>query len=246
MKQRIVLGAMLLAITFLFGCTQIPGQQAQFVCGDGKIVSDRTLCLSNAGEEKTVTKYVCSDGKTTVDSIASCPPKQEETVTLDLETELAVCSGMPETKSGSLEDACIIGIAGKREDSSLCRKVGTNQRTNCYIVVAEILGDSSKCDEAGTSKDQCYEQYSREMNDSTVCEKITNISNKDNCYNSMSSNTADPELCEKIKNINTKDSCYQNIAMRLGDKTYCDKITNANLKQSCIQNMSPQQYVPSK
>lgn len=212
----LVLGLSLL----LFGCTQ-----------------------PTTGGEQTVTKYVCADGKTTVTDITTCPAVPGGTVKelTQEEKDLEVCSGMPELATGSLEDFCIMGIAGKYKNASICEEVARDQRTNCYTVVAEVKEDSGVCEEAGSEADRCYEQYATNNRDGSVCNKITNVSNKDNCYNNLANQLEDAELCDEIKSIGTKDSCYFNMATRFRDASYCNKITSADQKQNCtqqVQNMS--------
>ncbi|MCX6695282.1 MAG: hypothetical protein NTU61_03195 [Candidatus Altiarchaeota archaeon] len=139
----------------------------------------------------------------------------------------------------SIEDICITGLAGKYMNVSLCKKVSSDQRKVCYAFVAEIAGNSSLCSDAGAQKDQCYEQYARDMRDVSACDKMTDVNSKDSCYSSMSSTLSDPTICEKIRNINQKDNCYWNMASRLADSTYCNKITSSSQKQACSENLQP-------
>ena len=186
----------------------------------------------------TAVQYVCADGKTTVANIASCPATASTgRVLTEEEKALEVCSGMPTMQQGySLEDFCIIGVAGKYKNSALCSEASRDQRLACYAIVAELKLDPGACLEAGSMADQCYRQYASDKKDATVCDRITDISGRDSCYDNLVNQLADPALCEKISSVNTKDNCYSNIAMRLGDPTYCDKIANASMKQSCQQN----------
>ena len=197
-------------------------------------------CTQQLSAPSEITKYVCADGSV-VSNSSSCPAVQSggsvaKSQPITLETELAVCSGMPEFQSASLEDVCIMGLAGKHENSSLCKKVGSNQRTNCYALVAEISNDADVCSNAGTQKDQCYDQYARNTKDVSACDKISDINNRDSCYNGLAGTLADPAICNKIRSVSQKDSCYWNIASRLGDSSYCNKITNSNQMQNCLNN----------
>lgn len=194
-------------------------------------------------------KYVCADGKTIVTDVASCPAvaatasQAQPALELSLEEELTVCAGMPVIESSqsyqsySFEDVCITGLAGKHQNTSLCRKVSSDQRKTCYALVAEVTNDPDVCAEAGAGKNQCLEQYARDKTDASACEKMTDVNYKDACYSSLANSLADPTLCEQIRNVNQKDGCYSNMASRLGDSTYCNKITNANQKQNCQQNI---------
>ncbi len=208
------------------GCTQQQpsGQVIKYVCTDGSVVADKSLCPVQAGVTETA--------------------KQPIT----LETELSVCSEMPSVQTAyqavSLEDICMMGIAGKHKNASLCRKVSSDQRKGCYTFVAEVANNADLCLDAGAQKDQCYDQYARDLRDVSVCDKISDISYKDSCYSGLASTLGDPTLCDKIRNVNQKDSCYWSMASRFSDSSYCQKIANSNQKQNCLQNM--QQMVPKE
>lgn len=182
-------------------------------------------------------KYVCADGKTTVTDITTCPPSVGAKELTEEEKALEVCKGMPSVQGVSAEDICIIGVAGKYKDTSICTEVSRDQRLNCYVLIAELKNDTAICAEAGSMIDQCYDQYATNKRDSSICAKITDMGYKDSCYEKLAGQLSDPALCNKILNVNQKDNCYSNMAMRLGDSSYCEKITNSNQKQSCITNM---------
>lgn len=246
---RLATAALLVFLGFvLFGCTKIlPGSEPE-------------------------TKYVCSDGKTVVADLASCPPAPAAApvaappaVVLTQEVEMAVCSGMPSLPSQgvALEDVCIIGLAAKHENTTLCRKVGRDQRMTCYVIVAELKNNPDICLEAESQASQCLEQYAREKNDGSVCgritevsyrnscyssmagklsdlsicEKITDVNQKDSCYSQMANQLSDPALCEKMRNLNNKDNCYFDVARRFGDSSYCDMIASSDRKESCLQEL---------
>ena len=216
MSRQIIFALLLLLVLLVAGCTQVPSTQ-------------------NAGE---VVKYVCSDGKTTVTDITTCPAStavvKEQT---EEEKALDVCSGMPSMQYGSYEDLCIIGLAGKFKNTELCEEVIRDQRTTCYKIVAVAKNDPDVCNEAESMADQCYQEYALEKKDILICAKIASVDNKDSCYDNLANQLADPTGCSKIMNVSRKDNCYSNMAMRLGDSSYCDSITNSDQKQSCQNNI---------
>ena len=206
---------------FLFGCAQ----------------------LTTTTPQTQQVQYVCADGITTVANISLCPPVTlAPTIrTLTVEEELSICIDMPSTQSGSFEDVCYMMIAAKHENTSLCRKVSTTMRSQCYTTLAEVKEDATVCAEAGTYKDSCYQQYAQTSSDSSVCEKITDVDSRDRCYSSMASGkSTDPTLCEKIKTSYMKDDCYSNAASRTRDITYCNMITDSSRKENCLQNIQGQ------
>jgi len=209
---------------FLLGCTQV---------------------TTEAPQTQQI-QYVCADGTTTVTNISLCPAVtvQPTIRALTLDEELSICVDMPSVQSGSMEDICYMMIAAKHENTSLCRKMSTSTRPQCYTTLAEVKGDATVCAEAGTYKDSCYQQYAQTSGDSSVCDKITEVSQKDSCYSNFASRSGDPTLCEKIKTSYQKDDCYSNIASRTRDITYCDKITDSNRKQNCQQNIQSQTGIP--
>jgi len=209
---------LLVGMTLLFfGCTaqqQLPLEPSiQYVCPNGNTVQNKSLCDS------------------------------QQTKQLSTEEELSVCSGMPLVQGASLENTCIIGIAAKHKDSSLCSKINQDQRVLCYALVAETKNDPKTCVDAGSSEDQCLDQYARDKKDVTACDSIKEIGYKDSCYYNLSNQLGDAALCDNIKVIDQKDSCYYGIAQRFRDTSYCEKITNATTKQNCQQIMGENQSI---
>jgi len=199
------------------------------------------LFSSGCMQTQTETQYVCPDGRTVVAEIAACPPvvttTQPPAEPLTVEKELGICSEMPSTQRFYFEDYCIIGIAARYENTSICRKVARDQRLSCYTVIAELKGDADVCLDAESQEDQCLSQYATDSRDSSACDKISDINYKDGCYSSLASYLSDPAMCEKIRSVSQKDSCYLNIAMRFGDSSYCNRITTSDQKQYCLQNL---------
>jgi len=194
-------------------------------------------------QQTTQTQYVCADGKTIVTNVASCPPvptaiqPTSAKPALSLETELETCSGMPSFEQASFEEFCIIGLAAKHNDISLCKKLSYESKRTCYLVLATVTKNVEICEEAGTEKDNCYQQYAMQNKEVSTCEKISNLNYKDSCYQNLASSLSDPMLCEKIKSAPQKDSCYFNIAINFRDTKYCDKISSESQKQNCKQNL---------
>lgn len=200
----------------LLGCTQPPAEPAaptiQYVCANGTVVTDQTLCpVAGAAEA--------------------------DLLPLTREQELEVCVGMPAMPQGSLEDMCIVGIAGKYEDTSLCKKISSDQRFSCYAIVAGVKNDPDGCLEAEYQEDKCYDAYAQNKRDASVCGKIKDINSKDNCYSRLAGQIGDATLCDKIQNVNQKDNCYREMAQRFNDPSYCENITNSDQKQNCLNSV---------
>lgn len=219
-KPYIVIGALgsvVIALILVF--VLLPPAATKYVCPDGKTVADSALCATGtAGAGTTGTS-----------------------VETAFESELEVCTGMPSTQTISFEDVCIIGLAGKHKDTSLCTRVVRDQRLTCYALVAEVKDDPEVCSEAEFQEDQCYEQYARDKREGSACSKIKTVSTKDSCYYSMASQLGDPTFCDSITYSEQKDRCYLDMAQRTRDSSYCNKITNSNQKQNCLQNMQGMQ-----
>ncbi|MDO8339826.1 MAG: hypothetical protein Q7T16_04170 [Candidatus Burarchaeum sp.] len=219
---------------FLLGCAQL--QQTQYVCADGKTVVANLAQCSTA----PAAGALAAPAAPGVAAPSAAP--------LTLDAELEVCSGMPEVQQMSLEEFCIMGLAAKHENVSLCKKLSYEGKRQCYLVLATALNDADVCAEAGSEKNSCYNQYASIVQDAAVCEKITDINSKDNCYSQMSSTIGDASLCDKIKTAGMKNGCYFNMAMRLQDTSYCDKITESGQRQNCLQNIGGggMQELPAK
>ena len=222
-------------LVILSGCVQQPQTITQYVCSDGTTVTDKTLCPAAKAADGT---------KVAEDKEAATSTLEETSTTL--ESQLAVCYGMPSTQQGSLEDICIIGLAGKLKDTSLCKKLTKDQRMTCYVLVGSVKKDPDVCLEAEFQEDECYYKYATEKKDASVCEKVKEASYKSNCYQSVANYTGDPALCDKITMINSKDYCYRDMANKFQDITYCNKVTTANLKQECLQNLQNMQGGPKE
>ena len=214
MNSKILLILGIAALVLLSGCPQQPSEVVvMYVCTDGTVVADKAQCPEPEGAE-------------------ACEPQQ-----MTPESESEICLGMPFTQAASYENMCLIGLAGKHKDASLCNRVSQDQRVSCYALVAEMKNNPDVCSEAEFLEDRCYEQYARDKKDASACDKISDIYSKSNCYSNLASELGDPTLCDKILNINQKDNCYLTIALRLGDSSYCNKITNSEQKQNCLQSI---------
>ncbi len=202
----------LASFIFLAGCTQQAPPITQYVCADGSVVNEKALCPT---------------------ALAQPSPA----VSLTPEMELKVCAGMPAIQKGSYEDYCIMGLAGKRKDTSLCIEVSRDNRLQCYLLVAEVKNDPDVCLKAEFEADRCYQSYATDVRDGSICGKIKSVSERDSCYQNLASQLGDSALCDKITSAGQRDSCYSNLAMNLRDASYCNKITNSDQKQNCLSNI---------
>ena len=211
---------LLTAVLFLAGCAQTGGQvQREYVCANGAIVA-------NASQ---------------------CPPVQQ--VVEQTDPELKTCEEMPESERTPFSDYCYMGLAYKRENATLCKKLSESRRPECYSGLAVFKSDVTLCDGAGTQKNNCYSNYAREKDDVTACDKITETYIKDTCYSQYASKVGDSTVCEKIKTLNSKDNCYMNLASSQCDSSICNKVASNNTKEQClrnIQNCGGQQPQPVK
>ncbi|NYZ76027.1 hypothetical protein H0N98_02140 [Candidatus Micrarchaeota archaeon] len=199
---------LLVAVLFLAGCAQTGGQvQREYVCSNGAIVV-------NASQ---------------------CPPAQQ--VVEQADPEMKTCEEMPESDRIPFSDYCYMGLAYKRGNATLCRKLSESRRADCYSGLALLKSDVTICDAAGTQKNNCYSNYAREKDDVTACDKITETYIKDSCYSQYASKVGDSTVCEKIRTLNPKDSCYSNLASSQCDSSLCNKIANNNTKDNCLRNV---------
>lgn len=233
MEKYLVIGLIVLAIFVVLGASLL----------------GYTLLTAQAPQAQQV-QYVCPDGRTAVASISLCPQVTSAPTAraLTIEEQLSICMDMPSVQQGSLEDICYMLIAAKHGNTSLCRKVSTSMRSQCYNTLAEVKEDVNVCAEASPYKDQCYSQYAQRVGDPAICDKITDVSSRDRCYSDMASKGTDPALCDKIKTVYLKEDCYFSVAMRTRDAAYCDKITDSSRKQNCLENIQgqPSTSVPVK
>ncbi|MCX6776990.1 MAG: hypothetical protein NTY73_03425 [Candidatus Micrarchaeota archaeon] len=207
MKVYLLLFLSVVAL-FLVGCVQTGGQvQREYVCPNGAIVT-------NASQ---------------------CPPVQQ--VVEQTDPEMKTCEDMPESDRTPFSDYCYMGLAYKRENATLCKKLSESKRLECYSGLAMLKSDVTICDAAGTQKAYCYSTYAAEKGDVTACDKITEISSKDSCYSQYASRYMDSTVCEKIRTIGQKDSCYMSIASSQCDSSLCNKIANNNTKDNCLINL---------
>lgn len=215
MKTKSMLLAVLISVIVLFGCVQV-----------GNIPSGLT--------EK---EYVCADGTTIVKNISQCPATALAPAAVEVDPEMKVCEEMPEIENMQFADYCYMGLAYKRENATLCKKLSQYNKVNCYSGLAALKEDVTICDGAGAQKSQCYSSYAMNKADISACDKITELGTKDNCYSSYASKVGDSTACDKIVTTGQKDNCYQNIASQRCDASLCNKIVNTNVKQQCTSNL---------
>lgn len=206
----------LVSLLVLIGCIQLGGQ----VPGQA------------AGQVEK--EYVCADG-TVVKNVSACPAVQ---LAEEKDPEMKTCEDMPEVEGqASFTDYCYMGLAYKRENATLCKKLSESRRAECYSSIAVLKEDSTICDSAGTQKNYCYMNYAVQKEDVDTCDKITETNTKDNCYSQYASRFGDVTVCDKIKMANNRDGCYMNIASMQCDNSTCNKIANANTKEQCLRNL---------
>jgi hypothetical protein len=86
-------------------------------------------------------------------------------------------------------------------------------------------------------KDTCFSLVAQDINDLTICDKITTQPTYDLCYISVAINLEDPTICEKLSDQASKDYCYDEFAIQLNQPELCDKIQNPDVLESC-QNLA--------
>ena len=61
---------------------------------------------------------------------------------------------------------CYIGVATATRNTEICKLIEkANRKEACFTIIARIEKDSSICDNAGSSKQECYSAVEREIND---------------------------------------------------------------------------------
>jgi hypothetical protein len=190
-------------------------------------------CVQTGGQVEK--EYVCADGTTTVKSISQCPLVQQVAVQTD--PEMKTCEEMPESERVAFSDYCYMGLAYKRENVTLCKKLSESRKQECYSGLAVLKSDVTLCDGAGTQKNNCYSTYATQKDDVTACDKITETYLKDSCYSQYASRAGNSTVCEKIRTLNSKDSCYSSLASSQCDTSLCNKIANNNTKEQCLRNL---------
>ena len=131
----------LVATLFIAGCLQTGGPtEREYVCPDGK-----TTVKSISQCPAVQVEYVCPDGKTTVKSISQCPSGQ---VVQQQDPEMKTCEEMPDIENMPFIDSCYMGLAYKRENATLCKKLSEYRKIECYSGIATLKNDVTICDAA--------------------------------------------------------------------------------------------------
>lgn len=185
-------------------------KQSQYVCSDGRIVTDKVLCTAPV-----------------------LTPEMELSVCSGMPaTKLS--QYLYSYSSYALEDSCLLGLAIKHKDSYFCKKSGRDIRTICFALVAEAKNNPNECSQAELEQDNCYLQYAKDKKNSAICNNITDAVSKDSCYYAIAQ-TGDVAACDKMSNNYQKDSCYYYAASRTYDLLYCNKIVSNTQKQQCLK-----------
>jgi hypothetical protein len=188
-------------------------------------------CIQTGGQVQR--EYVCPNGAI-VTNASQCPPAQ---VVEQTDPEMKTCEEMPESERIPFSDYCYMGLAYKRENATLCKKLSESRRQECYSGLALLKDDVTICDAAGTQKNYCYSNYATEKDDVTACDKITDMNSKDSCYSQYASRYMNSTVCDKIRTANYKDSCYMNLASSQCDTSLCNKIASNSTKEQCLRNV---------
>jgi len=136
---------------------------------------------------------------------------------------------------------CYSDLAIEKNDLSVCSQivVGNNsqqQQLNidfCIAKFAFFKHDVEICEgiETGTLRDACVMDLAMYLEDSSMCEKVTDEENKYvNCYIAMAENKNDSQICGEIGDANYSAFCS---SMILKDPKFCDEINDTYLADSC-------------
>lgn len=108
----------------------------------------------------------------------------------------------------AFKDSC---WALKEGDSTLCQG-----NEHCLSFFKQPL---SFCENTKSkSKSDCLRDRALTARDTSICEKIDDITMRDNCYSSYSAHISpDLSLCEKISDKMTKNMCYREYAINLSN-----------------------------
>ncbi len=147
----------------------------------------------------------------------------------------------------SLYFQCVLGIAEKTLNISLCKKLPQQIRDNCIIILASKLKNSRLCDDglSDSLKLWCYESSGFAKENTTIAlaafELCSIIKNKTNLTKSYESCIADIavkrrnlSVCFQIQNASKRDDCIYNTALSINSIKACSFIINSYTKDWCM------------
>jgi len=232
--MRVFLVGCLILLAVLFsGCTQ----PREFVCPDGRVVYDASLCQAAQNNNNDTTLgprdqfpcpfECCEGGGGYFDK--NCPTGYSCDIDLlrgvnyckqNLE-EVPVVSDECEGLSGMEKDQCYINQAvNVKKDETLCEKVSDPDiKARCYSWMA-----------TGLEKEALCEKVPIEKND-IICTSTLQVNCRDECFLYIASHTGKASLCERMSDGLAKDNCYWQVAVKNSDPSLCSKInlkSNAN------------------
>jgi len=85
-------------------------------------------------------------------------------------------------------------------------------------------------------KHACLANFALNNNDSSFCDKMTDVSFINPCYQQIATATSNAVLCAKIENKPNmeRDVCYGNIAANTKNISLCNNIESSDMKTLCI------------
>ncbi|MCK4429607.1 MAG: hypothetical protein KAU95_04475 [Candidatus Aenigmarchaeota archaeon] len=156
------------------------------------------------------------------------------------EEEILLKSGDP-ASCGQLSDEswrneCYFKFAMDRMNSTFCEKAGSSA-DNCYYNLAIKLNDPSICDmTVGENKAKCYGTIAIRTNNITLCGEIEEgfkgYGNKIYCEEKILINSGDPASCEKLVDEWMRNKCYYKIAIDKLNSTFCEKAGSSDKSNS--------------
>jgi hypothetical protein len=152
-------------------------------------------------------------------------------------TSLKICSIF---KNDSRLKQCIISrpiseqlfcIALIKNNSNYCRYITyTEQQTRCR---AFIENKPELCEETGSIRDWCYQDYGINKRNFLICDKVKDYEKRMSCLGATMKN---PAMCEKL-NENDKFICIINLAEYTKNKQLCEMLSG-DYKTECYGELN--------
>ncbi|MGC8547617.1 MAG: hypothetical protein ACP5MC_01270 [Candidatus Micrarchaeia archaeon] len=128
--------------------------------------------------------------------------------------------------------ACLSGLANKTGNSSICGLMRGSYSDNCYFSIAQSTLNSSLCDKITniTYSAYCLDLIALNTGNMSLCSKAVEPY-QSYCYSSFANKQLEPSICTSISNGTIRTICYSEVLAKIAFDTknlsYCANVSNS-------------------
>ena len=162
-----------------------------------------------------------------VSSIEACEAIVDEQIRFECFSELgkeenneSFCLKIPISENNRLRGTCLKDVAFDNEDPGVCVQI------NFFSLDGEVV------------RDACIENFYGTLEDSELCDSVSNADSKQTCIESVAKNTNSISLCQSLDDEIRADDCLFYLGTEFENQGACDVIANESIATTCVDEIT--------